>query len=303
MVIPGCVCEEARGELRMCIDYRMLNRLTIPDNYPLPRIDELLEKVVGAKFITTLDLAKGYYQVPLAETTIPKTVFVTPEGKYEFTTLPFGLRNAPSVFQRLMDDVLQDVNNARAYIDDIIVFSDSWDDHLRHLESVLQRLKKAGLTVKRRKCHFATADVAFLGHVVGKGMVRPQHGKIEAIQKYTIPADLRASLGLVGYYRAFIPQFLTRAAALTDLTSSRQPEKLQLLPEHQREFEDLRQALLSDPVLAAFDRKCCRQTPPIEVLGHASLRRTNKELSTQWLTSLGRCSQERPVKQSRRRRL
>lgn len=238
------------------MDYRQLNSITIPDNYPLPRIDKILDKVADSVFITTLDLTKGYYQIPLHQDTIEKTAFITPDGKFEFLVLPFGLRNAPAIFQCMMDGILQDVPNALAYIDNIVIFSTSWEDHLRHLDQVCSRLKEAGLHVKAHKCKFANADVSFLGHVVGKGKVRPQQAKVQAVNNYRVPrtkTDLRAFLGLVGYYRQFIPQFSARSANLTDLTSTKQPEKLHLLDVHLREFEDLRKALQEDTVLASFN--------------------------------------------------
>ena len=146
----------------------------------------------------------------MAESAICKTAFVTPQGKFEFTKLPFGLKNAPAGFQRLMDNVLGGDTNSSAYIDDVVIHSPTWEQHLEDLDRTFKKLQDAGLTIKKRKCHFAGATVPFLGYVVGKGEVCPQEAKVEAIQSYQVPKtkkDLRAFLGLVGYYWKFIPRF------------------------------------------------------------------------------------------------
>jgi hypothetical protein len=251
------VCVAKPGDLlRMCIDYRDLNSITEPDSYPMPLIEEIIERVAPAKFISTLDLAKGYYQVPLARDVMKKTAFITPSGKFEFTKMPFGLRNAPSAFQRLMDMVLDGLDSSKAYIDDVVVFSDTWEQHLEDLKTTLERLKKAGLTVKRRKCVWGCALVSFLGHHIGQGQVRPQETKIQAILNYKRPQskkDLRAFIGLVGYYRRFIPSFSHRAANLTDCTGSKRPDQLVWTDELEREFQDLRTALTHSSVLTAYN--------------------------------------------------
>jgi len=251
------VCVAKPGDLlRMCVDYRELNAVTEPDSYPMPLIEEIIEQVAPARFISTLDLAKGYYQVPLARDAMKKTAFVTPSGKFEFTKMPFGLRNAPSAFQRLMDMVLDGLNSSKAYIDDVVIFSDTWDQHLKDLRATLERLKEAGLTVKRRKCVWGCALVSFLGHHIGQGEVRPQEAKIQAILNYHRPQskkDLRAFIGLVGYYRRFIPFFSHRAANLTDCTGSKRPDQLVWTDELEREFQDLKTALTHNSVLAAYN--------------------------------------------------
>lgn len=216
----------------------------------------MIDKVAGARYISTPDLAKGYYQVPLHPSAVPKTSFITPQGKFEFLVLSFGLKNAPATFQCLMDNVLAGLDNALAYLDDIVIYSDSWEQHKQHLGEVFTRLHQAGLRVKRSKCHFGTATVSFLGHIIGRGQVRPHQTKVAAIENYAVPwtkADLRAFLSLVGYYRSFIPRFSSRVAALTDLTSSKQPDKLHLQQEYLDEFHDLRKALLQHTVLTTFD--------------------------------------------------
>lgn len=165
-----CVAKQD-GSLRMCVDYRGLNKVTSTDIYPMPRIEELLDKVAPTEYITTMDLCKGYYQVPLAEEDKAKTAFLTPMGKFQFTRMPFGLKNAPAVFQRLMDGILGGLDFAAAYIDDVVVASKTWEEHLQHLRTVMDRITASGLKVKRTKCVFGGAEVQFLGHRIGRGVV------------------------------------------------------------------------------------------------------------------------------------
>lgn len=190
------------GSLRMCIDYRELNKTIVTDAYPMPRIEELIDKVAPVAFISTVELAKGYYQVPLAEDIQHKTAFITPQGKFKFKWMPFRLKNAPAVFQRLMQTILQDLPYASAYLDDVVVYSHTWKEHLQHLGEVFRHLSDAGLTLKLKKCAFGRAQVSFLGHILGRGTVQPQEMKVEALKMYKKPKtkrDLRAFLGLIGY--------------------------------------------------------------------------------------------------------
>ena len=154
------------------MDYRKLNSISKTDPYPLPRIDDLIDNLGKAKLISALDLTKGYWQVPIEEKSREKTAFITPQGKYE---MPFGLMGAPSTFQRLMDIVLDGTREfAAAYLDDIIIYSATWNDHLHHLNAIFTRLKNVGLTVKESKCQFAKGTCTYLGHVVGDGIVKPE---------------------------------------------------------------------------------------------------------------------------------
>ncbi|CAM4586126.1 unnamed protein product [Caretta caretta] len=167
------------GEIRFCVDYRKLNAVTRPDNYPMPRTDELLEKLGRAQFISTLDLTKGYWQVPLDESAKERSAFITHLGLYEFNVLPFGLRNAPATFQRLVDGLLAGLGEyAVAHLDDVAIFSDSWADHLEHLQKVLERIREAGLTVKAKKCQIGLNRVTYLGHQVGQGTISPYRPKV-----------------------------------------------------------------------------------------------------------------------------
>ncbi|KAK7898417.1 hypothetical protein WMY93_019270 [Mugilogobius chulae] len=162
---------------RFCVNFSKLNAVSAFDAYPMPRVEELIERLGNAKFLTTLDLCKGYWQVPLTETSKNLTAFRVPSGLYQFKTMPFGLHGAPATFQRLVDEVLRGADSySAAYIDDIVVFSESWGDHIKHLNDVFNRIERAGLVMNARKCHIAKTEVEYLGYIIGGGVIRPQTG-------------------------------------------------------------------------------------------------------------------------------
>ena len=240
------------GSLRICIDYRRLNALSVGDAYPMPRIDDLIDLLGKAGFITTLDLAKGYWQVPLAPEACVKTAFSSPLGLFQFTVMPFGLQGAPATFQRLMDSVIAGLDCCAAYLDDLIVYSGTWKEHLVHLEQVFSRLKQAGLTVKANKCQIGMKECVYLGHVVGKGQVRPEPSKLEAVVAFPVPKtkkDVRAFLGLSGYYRRFIPNYSSVAAPLSDLTKKALPKQVHWNDTCQKAFTSLKECLCKKPIL------------------------------------------------------
>ena len=170
----------------------------------MPRIDELLDRAGNARFISTLDLAKGYWQVPIKQEDREKTAFITPKGLYQFINMPFGLSGAPATFQRMMDNVLRETRDfAGVYLDDIIVYSTTWEEHLTHLKLVLQKLEEAKLTVKMAKYVFGAEDCVYLGYRIGKGGVEPESSKVEAIAEVKTPKTkkhVRAFLGMTEYY-------------------------------------------------------------------------------------------------------
>ncbi|CAM5083497.1 unnamed protein product [Natator depressus] len=169
------------------MDYRRLNAVTRPDNYPMPHTDELLEKVGRAQFISTLDLTKGYWQVALDESAKERSAFTTHLGLYEFNVLPFGLRNTPATFQKLVDGLLAGLGEyAVAYLDNVAIFSDSWVEHLEHLQKVFECIREAGLTVKAKMCQIGLNRVTYLGHQVGQGIINPLEVKVDAIQKWPV---------------------------------------------------------------------------------------------------------------------
>ncbi len=257
---PIVLVPKPDGTLRFCNDYRRLNEVSQFDGYPIPRVDELLDCLGRARYISTLDLTKGYWQVPLSENAKLKTAFSTPSGHWQFRTLPFGLHGAPATFQRMMDILLRPHQSyAAAYLDDVVVHSETWEDHLERLRRVLSELRRAGLTTNPRKCHLALSEAKYLGYQVGRGLIRPQERKVEAVRSAPRPktkTQVRAFLGLAGYYRCFIPNFSSLAASLTDLTRKGQPEKVQWTSAAEEAFRNIKEALTSEPILRAPDFSC-----------------------------------------------
>ena len=227
---PIVLVTKKDGSIRFCVDYRKLNQVAKFDAYPMPRIEELIDTIGPAEVITTLDLAKGYWQIPMDEESKDKTAFATPFGLYQFEVMPFSLHSAPATFQRMINHVLRDCwSFARAYIDDIVIFIRSWEEHLVHLREVFTCLKAARLTINVSKCQFGKNEVRYLGHVIGGGTVRPDPQKLEAVNNYPVPVskkEVRAFLGLAGYYRRFVPHFATIAKPLTELTKGKNPDRV-----------------------------------------------------------------------------
>ncbi|KAI4901393.1 hypothetical protein NFI96_008728 [Prochilodus magdalenae] len=254
---PVVLVPKKDGELRFCVDFSKLNSVSAFDPYPMPRADELIERLGKAKFLSTVDLCKGYWQVPLTESARELTAFRAPNGLFHFLTMPFGLHGAAATFQRMMDAVLKGTEDfAASYLDDVVIYSGSWQEHLRHLEAVLGKIRAAGLTANPGKCHLAKGMVSYLGYVLGGGAIRPQVDKVQAVQECPIPTTkrrVRSFLGLVGWYRRFIPNFADRAAPLTNLTKKDQPQRVKWTEECNSAFNDLKDCLCSDPVLGSPD--------------------------------------------------
>ncbi len=237
---------------RFCSDFRKLNSVTQPDSYPIPRIDDCVDRVGSARHVSKFDLLKGYWQVPLTQRAKELSAFVIPDGLFAYRRMPFGLRNAGATFQRLMNIVLQGLDNVEAYIDDVVVFSESWSDHLKHVRAVFGRLREANLTVNLSKSEIAQATVTYLGKVVGQGKVLPVSAKVDAIINFPVPTtrrELKRFLGMAGYYRAFCRNFAQVAAPLTDLTSPK--VHFQWTPECQISFDQAKALIATAPVLMA----------------------------------------------------
>ncbi|MCY3927570.1 MAG: reverse transcriptase family protein, partial [Acidobacteria bacterium] len=219
---PVVMVKKKDGTWRFCVDYRKVNAITHHDAYPLPRIDATLDSLAGSTLFTTLDLASGYWQVELESSDKEKTAFSTSKGHFEFNVMPFGLTNAPATFQRLMECVLAGISGelCLAYLDDIIVFSATFEEHLHRLATVLQRLQAANLKLKPAKCHFAQSKVEYLGHIISGNGIQVDPKKTTAISDYPVPANvkqLKQFLGLANYYRKFIQNYASVAEPLHKL--------------------------------------------------------------------------------------
>ena len=253
---PVIFVRKKDGTLRMCIDYRALNKTTIKDRYPMPRIDELLDQLKGAKYFSKLDLRSGYHQVRVAEADVQKTAFRTKHGHFEFTVMPFGLSNAPATFQRMMNDVLRPFIDdfVVVYLDDILIYSRTEEEHERHLHQVLEKLREKKLYAKRSKCEFGLEKVEYLGHTVGPEGLSMDDSKVEAILAWPVPKgvkELRSFLGLAGYYRRFIKGFAGRTAAISNLLKQTVPWSWE--EPQQAAFDDLKHAMSTAPVLILPD--------------------------------------------------
>lgn len=249
------------GSSRLCVDYRALNKITIKNRYALPRIDELLDRLHGAQHFSKIDLMSGYMQVRIAEEDIPKTAFRTRYGHYEFLVMPFGLTNAPATFQRLMNDVLRPYLDkfVLVYLDDILIYSKTEEEHKEHLGLVLKALREAKLYAKASKCEFGRNQLEFLGHVVSSEGISACPKKIQAIKDWPVPTnitELRSFLGLANFYRRMIDKFSHLAAPLTELLKDSVPRKWGpgvWGDTQQVAFQALKDALTNAPVLSPPD--------------------------------------------------
>jgi hypothetical protein len=236
----------------MVIDYRAVNNLTRKDRYPLPRIDDLLDKLQGSQYLSSFDLLSGYHQVRLHEADIPKTAFRTPFGSYEFLVLPFGLTNAPSTFQRFMNSIFHDFIREGfvvVYLDDLLIHSQSLKDHYTHLTRVLARLREQKLYAKLSKCDFLTSELCYLGHVVGRDGLKVDPAKVKAIEDWPTPTTathVRQFLGLANYFRKFVKGYSAIAAPLTHLTGK---NPWTWGAREQDAFDCLKHALINAPTL------------------------------------------------------
>ncbi|KYO28482.1 hypothetical protein Y1Q_0016908 [Alligator mississippiensis] len=253
---PVVLVQKQDGTIRFCVDYRKLNAITTPDAYPKPRMDTLLDRLGPAKVILTLSLSKGFWQMTLDPDAIARSAFTIPMGLYEFIVLPFGMLNSPASFQILINNLLQGCEQfAMAYIHDITIFSQDFESHLIHLTTMLGKIKQAGLTVKAKKCQWALSVVVYLGHRVGGGHITPLWDKIKAIKDWPPPQtkkQVRAFLGLAGYYRRFVPGFGASTAPLHELTKKGSPDPVVWKQGCQEAFDTLKAALVKQPILKAL---------------------------------------------------
>ena len=249
---PVLFVKKKDGSMRLCIDYRELNKVTIRNQYPLPRIDDLFDQLQGAKVFSKIDLRSGYHQLRVHDEDVPKTAFRTRYGHFEFLVMPFGLTNAPTAFMDLMNRIFRPYLDqfVIVFIDDILIYSGSGEEYAEHLRIILQTLREHRLYAKLSKCQFWLDSVAFLGHIVSAEGVSVDPQKVEAILNWKPPTsvtEIRSFLGLVGYYRKFVEGFSKIAAPLTRLT--RKEEPFLWSETCQQRFDELKRRLTSAPVL------------------------------------------------------
>jgi len=238
--------------LRLCIDYRQLNKMTIKNKYPLPRIDDLFDQLKGACVFSKIDLRLGYHQVMIKEKDMQKTAFRTRYGHYEFVVMPFGLTNAPAIFMDLINRVFRSYLDkfVVVFIDDILIYSSSQMEHAYHLREVLETLRRNKLYAKLSKCEFWLNEVVFLGHVISEKGISVDPKKIEVVLKWERPTnviEIHSFLGLAGYYRRFIKGFSTIASPMTRLT--RKEVKFEWSKDCEASFQELKSRLTSALVL------------------------------------------------------
>ncbi|KAJ9522447.1 hypothetical protein QJQ45_008252 [Haematococcus lacustris] len=270
---PVLFVQKKSGELRMCIDYRQLNKITIRDQYPLPRIDDLFDQLAGKTVFSSLDLQAGYHQIRIPAEDVPKTAFRTPMGHYQFKVLCFGLTNAPATFQRVMNEAFAEVINdcALVYLDDILVMSKDSEEHLVHLRRVFDLLRKNKFYAKLSKCEFMQRTLKFLGHIISAHGISVDPCKVTAISEWPVPTSLKTLqffLGAANYVRKFVHNFSTIAAPLTDLTGPKKESfPWKAWPQAELDaFNALKQAISNVPMLKLPDH-----SKPFQVHCDASL--------------------------------
>lgn len=265
---PVVLVKKKDGTWRFCVDYRHLNKITKKDVYPLPRIDDALDCLHGATYFSSIDLRSGYWQIAVDEMDREKTAFITPDGLYQFKVMPFGLCNAPATFERMMDSLLLGFkwSTCLCYLDDVIIFSPTFETHLQRLSDILGVFRKAGLQLNSTKCHFASRQLTILGHLVNAAGVQPDPDKIHAVRNFPVPVsskDVRSFVGLCSYFRRFIKDFATIARPLTDLLKTN--ATFAWGPEQAAAFSTLVSRLTTAPILAHYD-----PSAPTEVRTDAS---------------------------------
>lgn len=257
-ISPMILVETPGRDPRPCIDYRKLNEITRTQFYPIPNIEQRVETVAAAKYITLIDLTKGYWQIPLSPRASKIAAFATSFGTYRPLCMPFGLKNAPYHFSKMISEILNGCENyAIPYLDDIAIYSRNYEEHLQHLQEILERIKKANLTIKPAKCKFVQEQVKYLGHEVGRGQRSPAELKVKSIRNFPVPTsktEIRAFLGLAGYYRQYIPMFSVITAPLTDLLKGKNKKgKIIWNEECAQAFKLLKEKLSNKPILHAPD--------------------------------------------------
>ena len=253
---PVVIVRKKDGSNRVCVDFRQLNRVSVFDNEPMIRPQDIFAKIDKAKYYSKFDMTKGYWQIPMREEDIQKTAFVTPDGCYEFLRMPFGLMNSGATFTKLMRKVTEGLEGVEHYIDDCLIHSKTWEEHLDKLRQFLGRVRQASLTVRPSKCQIAVRSVEFVGHNVGQGEIGVQDGNVQKVLDAPRPqtkTQVRAFLGLTGFYREYIPAYAEIAVPLTDLTKKGKPNLVEWDRSHDEAFRTLKHKIAMKPVLKLPD--------------------------------------------------
>ena len=255
---PVVMVKKPNGKLRFCVDYRKLNAITKKDAYPLPRIEDLMQAFGGSKLFSTLDMASGYWQIPVDEKDIEKTAFITPFGLYEFTVMPFGLSTAPETYQRMIDRLIAGLKFriCQAYLDDIIIYSKTFEDHIDRLETVFDCIIQANLKLQPEKCYFLKTHIRYLGWIVSADGNRPDPDKVKAIAKFKRPVnkkEIKRFLGMAGYYRDSIKNFSKIAEPILRLL--RKNVEYVWTDNEEAAFIQLKHTLMTAPVLVHFNQE------------------------------------------------
>lgn len=251
-VVPKKTDPSNKQKWRLVIDYRKVNEKTISDRYPLPNINEILDKLGKCVYFTTLDLASGFHQIEMEPKHIQKTAFTVEGGHYEYVRMSFGLKNAPSTFQRVIDNVLRELVGkiCLVYIDDIIIFSTSLQEHIQSITKVFDKLRESNFKIQMGKCEFLRKEIAFLGHIITTQGIKPNPAKVHVIKNFPIPKtrrEIKAFIGLISYYRKFIKDLAKLTIPIT--TNLKKDAKITIDREYMIEFETCKNILTNDPIL------------------------------------------------------
>lgn len=253
---PVLMVKKRSGEKRLCVDYRALNKITVKDSYPLPIIEELVDRLSGYEYLTVLDFRAGYHQIKMAADSIPFTAFITPEGKYEYVKVPFGLASSPFVFQRTVNEILGTLrfDKVLVYLDDVLIPSKTMEEGIQLLQKVLNLFQKHNVTLNLSKCRFLEKEVDYLGYTIKNGVISPSETKVQAIKNFPTPASvhqIRQFLGLVGHFRKFVPDFSAKSRPLTNLLKKEAVWSWE--EKEEAAFQTLKNYLVTKPILALFE--------------------------------------------------
>lgn len=241
---------------RLCVDFRQLNKVTVDDCEPIPRVDMMFAGLCDKKFFSKFDFAKGYCQIPMASHCKHLTAFCSASGLYQFKVMPFGIKTAPAIFTRMMREVVQNINNVYHYFDDVLIATETWEEHLVALALFFENVRNSGLTIKPKKSEIGRTSIAFLGHVIEQETLQPMThtlDKIHGAKRPETKKEVRSFLGLTGYYRDFIPNYAMLSYPLTELTKKRMNHRVKWGTEQEIAFWQLKESLSKNPILQVAD--------------------------------------------------